>query len=89
MQKNTAKKNEVINTKLYTSGEFKSVIDDCDGCERIIEVESSKYCRSYVDPTAKWKLGICNFATHKKPEIAAVTIRVNPLKAAKRASGKG
>jgi hypothetical protein len=33
-------------------------------------------------------LGICNFATHAKPEIEVVTVRVNPLKAAKRASSK-
>jgi hypothetical protein len=29
---------------------------------------------------------MCNFATHIKPEIKVVKIRVNPLKAAKRAS---
>ncbi len=86
MQKVSAKQNKDVNAKMYTSGEFKTIIDDCNGCERIIEVKSSKYCKSYVNPGAKWKLGICNFATHKKPEITAVKIRVNPLKAAKRAS---
>jgi hypothetical protein len=42
-----------------------------------------------MQPETKWRIGICNFATHAKPEIAVVTIRVNPLKAAKRASAKG
>lgn len=77
------------NNQLYSSGIFNPVIDDCDGCDRIVEFESKKYCKTYSAPAAKWKLGICNFATHKKPEIISVKIRVNPIKASKRASGKG
>ena len=65
---------------------FKPVIDKCDGCERIVEEGGDKYCQSYLKPEAKWKLGICNFATHAKPEITITKVRVNPLKAAKRAS---
>jgi hypothetical protein len=80
--------NTAVDEQLYTSGKFKPIAEQCDGCERIVEVASEKYCRAYVAPEAKWKLGICNFATHKKPEIEATTIRVNPLKAAKRASAK-
>ncbi len=75
-------------TDQYASGMFKPVIEQCDGCERIVEADAVKYCRTYTNPGSKWKLGICNFATHKKPEIVAATIRVNPLKAAKRASSK-
>jgi hypothetical protein len=41
-----------------------------------------------MNPEAKWRLGICNFATHAKPEVKIVKIRVNPLKAAKRASSR-
>lgn len=74
--------------ELHNSGFFNPIIDECEGCERIVEANSNKYCQSYAYPEAKWRLGICNFATHKKREIAAVTIKVNPLKAAKRASGK-
>ncbi|OGQ96370.1 MAG: hypothetical protein A2521_09115 [Deltaproteobacteria bacterium RIFOXYD12_FULL_57_12] len=70
----------------FTSGMFKPVIDKCEGCDRIVEAEAAKYCRTYANPAAKWKIGLCNFATHAKPEIAATKIRVNPLKAAKRAS---
>ncbi len=76
------------NTEQYSSGFFNPVIEKCDGCDRIIEVDSNKYCQSYALPEAKWKLGICNFATHIKPEIKVATIKVNPLKAAKRASAK-
>lgn len=72
------------NTPLYSSGFFNPIAEQCEGCERIIEVESNKYCKSYALPEAKWKLGICNFATHKKPEIKTVVVKINPLKAAKR-----
>ncbi|MDW7773984.1 MAG: PxxKW family cysteine-rich protein [Desulfobulbaceae bacterium] len=70
----------------YKEGSFQPVIDECNGCERIVEVESEKYCKIYLYPAAKWHLGICNFATHAKPEINLVKVRVNPLKASKRAS---
>jgi len=73
---------------MYTSGLFKPVIDKCEGCERAVEAESNKYCKSYVDPEAKWRRGICNFATHAKPETLVVKVKVNPLKASKRAMGK-
>jgi hypothetical protein len=41
-----------------------------------------------MNPAAKWRLGFCNLATHAKPEIKVVTVKVNPLKAAKRAAGR-
>ena len=65
---------------------FKPAIDKCEGCERVVEQEGVKYCKTYVNPEAKWKLGICNFATHQKPEIKVAKVRINPLKASKRAS---
>lgn len=76
------------NTQIYTTGIFSPVIDKCEGCERIIEVDSQKFCKTYAAPAAKWKLGLCNFATHVKPEILTSTVKVNPLKASKRAMGK-
>ena len=70
----------------YSDGKFQQIIDKCEGCERIVEESGSKYCQTYLNPEAKWRLGICNFATHQKPEIKVAKVRVNPLKAAKRAS---
>ncbi len=76
-------------SELHSSGFFNPVVEQCDGCERITEANNNKYCRTYAYPEAKWRLGVCNFATHKKPEIAAVgKVKINPLKASKRASGK-
>jgi len=78
----------IANNQIYTSGIFSPIIDRCDGCDRVIEVESQKFCKTYSTPAAKWKLGICNFASHVKPEVLTSTIKVNPLKASKRAMGK-
>jgi len=69
----------------YTSGLFSPISEKCEGCERIIEAASVKYCQTYVSPEAKWRLGLCNFATHVKPELATAKTKVNPLKASKRA----
>jgi hypothetical protein len=74
--------------EMYASGKFQPVVEKCEGCDRIVEVESIRYCRTYAEPMAKWKLGLCNFATHVKPEITIAKIRINPLKASKRASAK-
>lgn len=76
------------NNQIYTTGIFNQIIDRCDGCDRVIEVESQKFCKTYSAPAAKWKLGICNFASHVKPEVLTSTVKVNPLKASKRAMGK-
>ncbi|MBU0676156.1 MAG: PxxKW family cysteine-rich protein [Proteobacteria bacterium] len=84
----TAKGTLVDNTAKYTSGMFMPIIENCNGCERIVEAEGTSYCMSYINPDAKWKLGICNFATHVKPEINMTTTKINPLKASKRAMGK-
>ena len=68
---------------------FQPIIEKCEGCSRIVEKDAGKFCQTYVNPAAKWKLGLCNFATHAKPEIKVVKVRINPLKAAKRASRRG
>ncbi len=70
----------------YAARSFQPIIEQCGGCERIVEEGSAKYCRTYRSPEAKWRLGLCNFATHAKPELKLVKVRVNPLKASKRAS---
>ncbi len=70
----------------YSAGPFQPIDEQCEGCERIVEEESTSFCKTYMHPAAKWRMGMCNFATHVKPEIKVAKIRINPLKAAKRAS---
>ena len=70
----------------YSAGSFQPIIEKCDGCDRVVSEDGATYCKTYTNPAAKWRVGICNFATHAKPEIKVVKVRINPLKAAKRAS---
>jgi hypothetical protein len=70
----------------YSAGSFQPIAEQCEGCERVVSEGGTTYCKTYVNPAAKWRIGICNFATHAKPEIKMVKVRINPLKAAKRAS---
>lgn len=61
------------------------IVEQCNGCTRIRSVETTEYCSSYPVPSTKWTQGRCNFATHIK--VAAVAkVKVNPLKASKRAA---
>ena len=68
------------------NGSCQTIVAECEGCERIAEGTIGKVCTSYPNPAAKWAAGLCNFATHKKVDIKTVDVRVNPLKAAKRAA---
>ncbi len=63
------------------------VVEKCDGCERIKELEGGKYCSSYPVPEKKWHLGACNFATHVRATLdKGGKVKINPLKASKRAA---
>jgi hypothetical protein len=63
------------------------VVEKCDGCERSVEFEGAKYCPSYAQPARKWAHGVCNFATHVRASVDAEgKVKVNPLKASKRAA---
>ena len=74
-----------VDPALISAGVFSPVVEDCEGCERVVDVQGGKYCYAYANPAAKWRLGLCNFATHKKVELAVGQAKVNPLKASKRA----
>jgi len=63
------------------------VVEKCDGCGRAHEFEGAKYCTSYAQPAAKWRHGACNFATHVKASLdKGGKVKINPLKASKRAA---
>lgn len=63
------------------------VVEKCEGCERATEVEGDKYCPTYAYPSKKWAHGVCNFATHVKGTVDTQgKVKVNPLKASKRAA---
>lgn len=66
---------------------LETVVEKCDGCERAVEFEGSKYCPSYAQPAKKWSQSVCNFATHVRAGVDKEgKVKVNPLKASKRAA---
>lgn len=79
---------QISKAEKYGSGGFQPVIDKCSGCDRIVAEGDSQYCGAFMKPAAKWRLGFCNLATHAKPDIKVAVVKLNPLKASKRASGK-
>ena len=66
-------------------GSCQVIVEECNGCDRIAKGTIGDVCTAFPSPTAKWKTGLCNYATHRKVDIKVDDVRVNPLKAAKRA----
>ncbi len=65
------------------------IVDQCEGCERIENINNDKLCSKYVDPSFHWENDqVCSFATHVKREVRAVKKALNPLKASKRLAKK-
>ena len=67
-------------------GSCQVIVEDCQGCGRIVKGSIGDVCASFPDPAAKWAGALCNFATHKKIDNKSADVRTNPLKAAKRAA---
>lgn len=66
---------------------MQAVVEKCEGCERATAFEGASYCPSYAQPERKWARGVCNFATHVSAQKASDgKVKVNPLKASKRAA---
>jgi hypothetical protein len=72
----------------YNGGKCYTVVENCEGCSRIIEVESGRYCASFPYPAQKWQNSNCTMATHVKKVQKAEEQKINPLKASKRSAGK-
>ncbi|MDQ7031130.1 MAG: PxxKW family cysteine-rich protein [Desulfonauticus sp.] len=71
----------------YKDGRCYPVVEQCEGCERIKEFSGEKYCLSFPEPAVKWVHKACNFATHVKAVVDNEgKVKVNPLKASKRAA---
>jgi hypothetical protein len=69
----------------YNGGSCNPVVEDCTGCNRIVQMNGQGYCSSFPDPPKKWSNGVCNLASHISKEKARETIKkLNPLKASKR-----
>ena len=63
------------------------VVQVCEGCNHIKEMDEDFYCTTSANPAPKWDLGVCNYATLVEKEAPVVAkAKGNPLKAAKRAA---
>ena len=46
------------------------VVEQCNGCERVLSADDSALCSAFAFPDTKWRLGPCSMATHIKSESA-------------------
>lgn len=68
----------------FVGGSCKPIIEKCDGCKKVMDVDDKKYCLSYPDPESRWVSGTCNLATHIKRDVEQIKKKINPLKASKK-----
>ena len=72
----------------FEGNSCQNVIEMCEGCERILEGTIGPVCSVAPSPLQKWSHGFCNFATHRKVEVKIEEVKINPLKASKKAAAK-
>jgi len=72
----------------YNGGKCYTIVENCEGCTRILEFETGKYCASFPYPAQKWQKGSCPMSTHVKKASKVEAQKINPLKASKRSAGK-
>ncbi|ORJ63309.1 PxxKW family cysteine-rich protein [Geothermobacter hydrogeniphilus] len=68
----------------FEGNSCQQIVEQCEGCARVVEGSIGKVCSVAPAPARKWAVNICNFATHQKVEKKVVEQRINPLKASKR-----
>ncbi len=69
----------------FNGGTCHMIVEQCEGCQKVKEFPTGKYCLSFPDPAAKWRTGTCNMATHLQAAEKKTNGKINPLKASKRA----
>lgn len=72
----------------FNGGVCHPVVDQCNGCAKIMDFPTGRYCKVFPEPAAKWVSGRCVMASHVKTEVKEATQKINPLKASKRANKK-
>ncbi len=68
----------------YSGGICHQIVEQCQGCNRPVEIASGWYCSACPEPAAKWRNGHCNLASHVTHAQSTGKVKVNPLKASKR-----
>ena len=47
----------------FNGGNCHIIVEQCEGCQKIFEGPTGKYCMIFPDPSIKWRAGNCNMAT--------------------------
>jgi hypothetical protein len=68
----------------FNGGACHQIVEQCEGCQKVMEFPTGKYCISFPDPAVKWRHGNCNMATNVKVATVKTNEKINPLKASKR-----
>ncbi len=68
----------------FNGGKCHTIIEQCEGCQKAYDFPAGKYCLSFPDPQAKWRMGNCSMATHLQATANKGNGKLNPLKASKR-----
>ncbi|MBW1722050.1 MAG: PxxKW family cysteine-rich protein [Deltaproteobacteria bacterium] len=68
----------------FNGGSCHTIVEQCEGCQRILDLPTGKFCANFPDPAIKWRFGTCNMATHVKTSKGVKNNKINPLKASKR-----
>jgi hypothetical protein len=69
----------------FNGGQCHPVVEKCVGCSRTLNSDAGIFCSVAPHPETKWRTGNCNFATHIERKRAEEALKINPLKASKRA----
>jgi len=72
----------------YNGGACHTIVENCEGCTRIVVFETGKYCSSFPSPAQKWQKCVCPMSSHVKKMQKTEGQKLNPLKASKRNAGK-
>lgn len=70
----------------YNGGICHQIVEQCEGCNRGAQFSTGWYCTACPEPSAKWKNGNCNLASHVSMVSSTTKNKINPLKASKRAA---
>jgi hypothetical protein len=71
----------------FNGGNCHPIVEACGGCQKVKEFPTGKFCLIFPEPATKWRSGKCNMATHVQSSAPAKEpVKVNPLKASKRAA---
>ena len=70
----------------FNGGSCHSITEQCNGCQKVKEFPAGKYCLIFPEPSTKWRTGKCSMATHIAKAAVQEQVKVNPLKASKRAA---